>query len=73
MRPREVLRFCRSCLDVAVSRGRDKVAESDILQAERMCSADALVDIRFELKDVATRFEGVPDVFHGAVCPFLEG
>src|ERR1039457_4601227 len=59
MRPREVLRFCRSCLDVAVSRGRDKVAESDILQAERVCSADALVDIRFELKDVATRFEGV--------------
>jgi hypothetical protein len=69
MRPREVLRFCRSCLDVAVSRGRDKVAESDILQAERVCSADALVDIRFELKDVATRFEGVPDVFHGAILP----
>ena len=69
MRPREVLRFCRSCLDVAVSRGRDKVAEADFLQAERLCSADALVDIRFELKDVTARFEGVPDAFHGASVP----
>ncbi|MBZ5624485.1 MAG: hypothetical protein LAQ69_38170 [Acidobacteriia bacterium] len=71
LRPREVLRFCRSCLDVAVSRGRDKVTESDILQAEKLCSADALVDIRFELKDVAARFEGVPDAFHGAKLPLM--
>ena len=33
MRPREVLRFCRTCIDVALSRGRDKVTESDICQA----------------------------------------
>jgi hypothetical protein len=69
MRPREVLRFCRICLDVAVSRGRDRVSEPDILQAERLCSADALVDIRFELKDVAVSLEGVPDAFHGACLP----
>ncbi len=69
MRPREVLRFCRSCLDVAVSRGRDKVTESDILQAKKLCSADALVDIRFELKDVAISFEGVPDAFPRASLP----
>jgi hypothetical protein len=42
-RPREVLRFCRTCIDVAVSRGRDKVTESDIHQAERQCSEDSLV------------------------------
>ena len=73
MRPREVLRFCRSCLDVAISRGKDKVMESDILQAERLCSSDALVDIRFELKDVATRFEGVPDAFHFGAREKLPG
>ena len=69
LRPREVLRFCRSCLDVAMSRGKDKVMESDILQAERLCSSDALVDLRFELKDVASRFEGIPDAFQGASLP----
>lgn len=69
MRPREVLRFCRRCLDVAVSRGKDKVSESDFLQAEKLCSEDALVDIRFELKDVAAPFEAVPDAFQGARLP----
>ncbi len=69
MRPRKVCRFCRSCLDIAVSRGKDKVTESDILEAERLCSADALVDIRFGLKDVAAEFEGIPDAFHAARLP----
>jgi len=69
MRPRELLRFLRTCLDVAVSRGRDKVTESDILQAEKSCSDDSLVDIRFELKDVASEYENLPYCFHGASLP----
>ena len=69
MRPREVLRLCRTCLDVAVSRGRDKVSEADILEAEKACSQDALVDLRFELKDVAARFESLPNAFYGATLP----
>ena len=60
MRPREVLRFCRTCIDVALSRGRDKVTESDICQAERQCAEDALVDLSFELKDVAEQFSELP-------------
>jgi hypothetical protein len=69
MRPREVLRFCRTCLDVALSRGRDKVTESDIRQAERQCSEDSLVDLSFELKDVVESFKELPYAFHGATVP----
>jgi hypothetical protein len=69
MRPREVLRFCRACLDVALSRGRDRVTESDICQAERQCSEDSLVDLSFELKDVAERFRELPYAFHGVTLP----
>lgn len=69
MRPREVLRFCRTCVDVALSRGRDRVTESDICQAEGQCSADSLVDLSFELKDVAERFRDLPYAFHGATLP----
>jgi hypothetical protein len=69
MRPREVLRFCRACIDVALSRGRDKVAESDIQQAELRCSEDALVDVSFELKDVASHFSDLPYAFDRAKLP----
>jgi len=71
MRPREVLRFCRTCIDVALSRGRDKVTEADIRQAERQCSEDSIVDISFELKDVAERFSDLPYAFHGSALPLL--
>ncbi len=69
MRPREVLRFCRTCIDVALSRGRDKVTETDIRQAERQCSEDSLVDLSFELRDVAERFSDLPYAFHGSALP----
>ncbi|MCU1339202.1 MAG: hypothetical protein JWO19_4783 [Bryobacterales bacterium] len=71
-RPREVLRFCRTCIDVAVSRGRDRVTESDIYQAERQCSEDSLVDVSFELKDVAEQFSELPYAFHGAKLPLTQ-
>lgn len=69
MRPREVLRFCRTCIDVAVSRGREKVTESDVYQAERQCSEDSLVDVSFELKDVAERFCDLPYAFDKCTVP----
>jgi hypothetical protein len=69
MRPREVLRFCRECLDVAVNRGHERVSESDILQAEKLYSGDALVDVSFELKDVDGRFTDLPYAFIGAAVP----
>ncbi len=69
MRPREVLRFCRASVDVAVSRGRDRVTESDMIQAERQCSEDALVDVSFELRDIAETLGDATYAFIGTRLP----
>ncbi len=66
MRPREVIRFVRDCLDVAVNRGHDKVTEGDVLYAEELFSEDALVDLTLELKDVSPKYSDVPYGFIGA-------
>ena len=66
MRPREVLSFLRDCLDVAVNRGHDKVAEEDILQAETAYSDDALQDISLELRDVNPDYPDILYAFIGA-------
>jgi hypothetical protein len=65
MRPREVLRFLRDCIDVAVNRGREKVGEDDVLQAEKSYSDDALVDLTLELKDITPELCDVPYGFIG--------
>jgi hypothetical protein len=66
MRPRDVLRFIRGCIEVAVNRGHDRVTEADIEQAEHAYSEDAFVDITHELKDVNPRYSDVPYSFVGA-------
>jgi hypothetical protein len=66
MRPRDVLRFVRACIEVAVNRGHDRVTEADIQQAERAYSEDAFVDITLELKDVNPKYSDVPYAFIGA-------
>ncbi len=67
-RPREVLRFVRDCIDVAVNRGHEAVREEDILHAESSYSDDALVDITFELKDITPEFSNVPYAFIGSTA-----
>jgi hypothetical protein len=66
MRPREMLAFARECIDVAVNRGHERVQEADILQAERSCSENALVDISLELKDVVSGYADAPYAFIGS-------
>jgi hypothetical protein len=66
MRPRELLRFVRECIDVGVNRRRQKLMESDILQAEQTYSSDALVDVCLEMKDVNSDFGNVPYAFIGS-------
>ena len=63
MRPREVLRFVRECIDTAINRRREKVSEEDILQAEKSYSADALVDITLEMADVKPQYGNAPYAF----------
>ena len=65
-RPREVLRFVRDSIDVAVNRGHESVREEDILHAEASYSDDALVDLTLELKDISPEFSNVPYAFIGA-------
>ncbi len=66
MRPRELLRFVRDCINVAVNRRHEQVMEGDILHAERSYSDDALVDLSLELKDVRPEFANAPYAFIGA-------
>ena len=66
MRPREILRFVRDCINVAVNRRHEQVSEEDILHAERSYSDDALVDLSLELKDVRPEFANAPYAFIGA-------
>ena len=66
MRPRELLRFVRDCINVAVNRRHESVREEDILHAERSYSEDALVDLSLELKDVRGDFANGPYGFIGA-------
>ncbi len=65
MRPREVLRFVGGCISTAINHRHDKVSESDILQAERAYSAEALVDISLEMRDVKSQYDNVPYAFIG--------
>jgi hypothetical protein len=66
MRPREVLRFVHECINTAINHRRDRVTEQDIIDAERTYSADALVDISLEMKDVKPEYDNVPYAFIGA-------
>jgi hypothetical protein len=66
MRPRDVLRLVRGCIDVAVNRGHEKVSQADIWHAEKIFSDDAFLDIRLELKDINPRYVDVPYAFIGS-------
>jgi hypothetical protein len=66
LRPREVLRFVRESINTAINRKHEKVMKRDILDAEKSYSADALVDIGLEMKDVKPEYDNVPYAFIGA-------
>lgn len=55
MRPRDLLRFVRRCIEVAMNRGHDRVSSDDIRKAEESYSEDMLKETQFELRDVYTR------------------
>lgn len=66
MRPREVLRFVRECISSAINHRHDKVTEDDIVRAEKSYSAEALVDISLEMRDVKPEYDNVPYAFIGS-------
>jgi len=62
-RPREIIRFVRKAIEVAINRNHDRVLEGDILRAEIGYSEDALQDLVFELKDIDPKYSDVPYSF----------
>lgn len=68
MRPRELLRFVRECIDVGLNRKRQKLTEEDMLQAEQNYSSDALIDVCLEMKDVNSKFGDAPYAFIGSTA-----
>jgi hypothetical protein len=73
MRPREILRFAREAIDVAINRRHDKVMEDDITFAEKAYSEDALVDMVFDFADVKPEYGNVPYAFIGAPVTMSRG
>jgi hypothetical protein len=65
MRPRDVIRFLRHCIDVAINRGHEIVTEADILQAEREFSNDAFQELVLELGDLDDYVSNLPFAFIG--------
>ncbi len=53
MRPRDLLRFIRRVVEVAVNRGHGTVESDDFLAAEASYSEEMLQSINFEIKDAA--------------------
>ena len=56
MRPRDLIRFLRGCVNIAVNRGHDRVSENDVLAAEKEYSEDQLYELAFELRQVYPAF-----------------
>lgn len=70
MRPRDLLRLLRQCVNVAVNRNHDRVLERDIEQAERGYSEDMLKELSYELRDISPEYANVVYAFIG-VGPHL--
>lgn len=66
MRPRDLIRCLRQCVNVAVNRGHERVMEQDILDAESVFSEDALQEVSFELRDVSPEFADLIYEFIGS-------
>jgi len=65
MRPRDMIRLLKECVNVAVNRGHDVVTDSDILHAEQTYSEDQLQEVSFELRDISPPFAELLYAFIG--------
>ena len=63
MRPRDLIRLLRGCVNVAVNRGHEHVTEADILSAEGEYSEDQLQELSFELRQVYPEYGDMLYVF----------
>jgi hypothetical protein len=66
MRPRDLLRFLRRAVDVAVNRGHARVTSEDFATAEATYSEELLLSINYELSDVKRDYVDLLYHFIGA-------
>jgi ABC-type cobalamin/Fe3+-siderophores transport system ATPase subunit len=66
-RPRDILNFVRKCIQIAVSRGHNRVLQEDIIAGEVQFSLDMLNDLRYEVRDIFPQFPDFAPAFLGAV------
>jgi hypothetical protein len=59
MRPRDVLRFIRAALDVAINRGHNRIDDDDLSTAEHSYSQDLLLETAFEIADTRPEYGDV--------------
>lgn len=65
MRPRDLIRFLRGCVNTAVNRGHDRVREDDIRAAEHGYSEDQLQELAFELRQIYPDYGDILYAFLG--------
>lgn len=66
MRPRDLLRFVRACIDVALNRGHKRIEAEDVIQAETTYSLDLTTDFSYEITDTHPTYDGLLWVFDGS-------
>ncbi len=65
MRPRDLIRFLRKAVQVAVNRGHPRVQEDDFRTAEGVYSEELLVSINYEVSDVSPQYRDLLYYFIG--------
>lgn len=64
LRPRNLLKFVKRAIGVALNRGHDKVEQADLLQAESDHSSEMLTELQLEVGDT---FPALPEVLYSFV------
>ena len=65
MRPRDLIRFLRKAVEVAVNRGHQRVQADDLTTAESTYSEELLLSINYEVGDVSPRYRDLLYSFIG--------
>lgn len=71
LRPRDLIRFLRDCVSVAITRRHERILEDDIKFAENGYSEDQLQELSFELRQIFPEYGEVLYILMGepAVLP----
>jgi hypothetical protein len=65
MRPRDLIRFLKACVNIAVNRDHERVFEADIVKAEEQYSEDQTQELMFEVQQVYPKYADLHYSFIG--------